>query len=267
MPLIAPAAAAVGWARVQAADAGVLRFRRAFALVWLTYDLCDLAMGGTASYFGWLGGGGPMLLTVVQVSLIMAQAGMALGRPAAPVFALMAALLRGLQLTVYPINDYFYYVVVCVLLAFPGNPRWRRDLLLAQTAWIYLATAVLKLNQEWLSGGHLFVRINYLWDAHGWPHLRALTACTDSMACLRVVAMGAIGAELALAALLILPWRSRYRRPLAIALAVGIHLFAALTVNVWFFGASMIAQVVFLVPGFAPGPAATAPAAGAPRLR
>jgi hypothetical protein len=34
----------------------------------------------------------------------------------------------------------------------------------------------------------------------------------------------------------------------AIVLAVGLHAFAALATNVWFFGASMVAQVALVFP-------------------
>ena len=169
---------------------------------------------------------------------------MALGRPTAPLFAGWRWCCAAFELTVFPFNDFYYYIVVCLLLAIPGNPRWRHDVLLLQTAWIYAATALLKVNADWLSGGHLFVRAGYLWNAGGWPHIGAFRACSESLACTAVLARGAVAGELLLAALLF----ARRGRPLAIALAVGIHLFAALMLNVWFFGASMVAQVALLFP-------------------
>ena len=234
------------WTAAGAPDDSVLRFRRIFGLVWLTYDVLDLALGGTDGSLHVLTDGRTPALMAIQAGLILAESGMVMGRPSSGhLFAGLSAVLRGFALAFFPVNDFFYFTVVAVLLAVPGNPRWRRDVLLAQTAWIYGATAVLKLTDVWLSGGHLFVRFGYLWDGLGWPHLASLRACTESLRCLSVVAWGAVLAELALATLLI----TRRAPRLAIALAVGIHLFAALALNVWFFGASMIAQVACLAMG------------------
>jgi hypothetical protein len=246
---------AVAWVEADAPHARVARFRRAFALIWLGYDALDLILGGTAGNLDLPLGHRPALLTACQLGLIGVQAGMALNRPTAPLFALLAAILRGFELTVFGVNDFYYYTVICLWLAVPGNPRWRYDLLLIQTAWLYAATGLLKVNADWLSGGHLFVRAGYLWEAVGWPHPRPLEACSQTLACTAALAKGAVAAELALAGLLI----ARRGRPLAIALALGIHLFAALALDVWFFGASMVAQVWLLFP------AATRPAGPGPR--
>jgi hypothetical protein len=243
-PLATPAAAALSWVEAEAPHERVPRFRRAFALIWLTYDLLDLILGGTAATLDLPVGHRPPLLTFCQLGLIGVQLGMALGRPTAPLFAVMAALLRAFELTIFPFNDFYYYIVISLLLAVPGNPRWRHDVLLVQTAWIYAATALLKVNADWLSGGHLFVRAGYLWNAGGWPHIGVFRACSESLACTGALAKGAIAGELLLAALLLV----RRGRPLAIATAVAIHLFAALMLDVWFFGASMVAQVALLLP-------------------
>jgi uncharacterized membrane protein YphA (DoxX/SURF4 family) len=233
------------WVAAEAADAAALRFRRLFALIWLTHDVCDLLGRGTASQSDPLAPGRPPLLTIMQLGLIAAELGMVLGRPSAPLFSLLAVMLRIFQAAFYPLNDFFYFVVIGLLLLVPGNPHWRRQVLVWQTAWIYLATGLLKLNDQWLSGGHLFVRFGYLWQAAGWPHPPALERCVASLSCTSMLAVGAVLAELALGILLLV---GRGRRP-AIALAVGVHLFAALALNVWFFGASMVAQVVLLFPG------------------
>jgi hypothetical protein len=237
-------AAALTWVEAEAPHDRVARFRRAFALIWLVYDLLDLVLGGTAATLDLPAGHRPPLLTVCQLGLVCVQVGMALGRPTAPLFAAMAVVLRAFELTIFPFNDFYYYIVVCLLLTIPGNPRWRHDVLLLQTGWIYAATALLKVNADWLSGGHLFVRAGYLWNAGGWPHIGAFRACSESLDCTGILAKGAIAGELLLAALLFV----RRGRPLAIVLAVGIHLFAALMLNVWFFGASMVAQVALLFP-------------------
>ena len=39
----------MAWVEAEAPHARVARFRRAFALVWLVYDLLDLVLGGTAA--------------------------------------------------------------------------------------------------------------------------------------------------------------------------------------------------------------------------
>ena len=241
---------ALAWTEAEAPPDRLARFRRVFALVWLSYDLGDLILGGTASTLNLPLGYRAPLLTLCQVGLIGVQIGMALNRPTAPLFSLLAALLRCFELSVFPLNDFYYHAVICFWLAVPGNPRWRYDLLLVQTAWLYAATGLMKVNADWLSGGHLFVRAGYMWEALDWPHLRALRGCSQSLGCTAWLARGAVLGELALAALLFI--RLRRGRPLAIALAVGIHLFAALTLNVWFFGASMVAQVALLFPT-APG--------------
>jgi hypothetical protein len=120
---------------------------------------------------------------------------------------------------------------------------WPEDALLYELAWIYFTTAVLKLNGAWLSGDILYVRMRYL-AASGWPLAGALERLTARPAVVIGLAMGAVAAELALAALLV----SRRRRRLALVLCIGLHAFAALATDVWFFGASMIAQVWALFP-------------------
>ncbi|HEY0708124.1 MAG TPA: hypothetical protein VGG33_15070, partial [Polyangia bacterium] len=72
------------WVQAPADDSAALQFRRVFALIWLAYDLCDLGLRGTASQHDPFGGGRPPLLTILQIGLIAAQLGMALGRASAP---------------------------------------------------------------------------------------------------------------------------------------------------------------------------------------
>jgi uncharacterized membrane protein YphA (DoxX/SURF4 family) len=96
----------------------------------------------------------------------------------------------------------------------------------------------------WLSGGHLFVRLRYLIVAYDWPYPHALARCAESLPCDAVLAWCGAGAELLLGILLAAGVARRYVVPLA----VGIHLFGALALNVFFFGASMVAQVALLSP-------------------
>ena len=62
------------------------------------------------------------------------------------------------------------------------RPRWVRDALIVQFGWIYVATGVLKLNPDWLDGGQLFVRTQYLAISHGWPYPEALSRAFTSLA-------------------------------------------------------------------------------------
>ena len=233
-----------GWMSAPAPDDSVARARRAFGMIWLLYDALDMALRGTLIQVDWLFVGRPLSLNLLQLGLVLSELGMVLGRATAPLFTVMAVVLRVVEVSMFPLNDYYYFIVIGALLAVPGNPLWRRDVLLVQLAWVYACTALLKLNEQWLSGGHLYVRLGYLWGAEGWPHLPALRACSGSLACTAALAKGAVVGELLLSLLLLL----RRGRPLAIALVTGIHLFAALALNVWFFGASMIALVAIIFP-------------------
>ncbi len=234
------------------------RFRCAFALIWLCYDLCDLLWSGTAFCADWLGTlqhGAPHGLVALQLGLVACELGLLLGRAIVPC-ALGAVSLRAVEAFGYfGLNDFFYFVATCSYLVFcapepaaePGGaprvPAWVRAALVFQTGWIYVATATLKLNPAFLSGGHFLVRHAYLAQAH-WPYPSALLPLLRSLPFNRALSWLAVGGEMTLGLLLLL----RRGRPLAIALALGIHGFAALAVNVWFFGASMIAQVVLLFP-------------------
>jgi uncharacterized membrane protein YphA (DoxX/SURF4 family) len=193
---------------------------------------------------------------------------------------LAAAALRAVETYWFlRLNDFYYFIVVALLLSqVPPSagwakrpsapiPGWVRDALRWQTAWIYLATGSLKLNTAWLSGGHLLVRQTYLAGVAHWPYPRALLPYLSSLAVDAKLAWLAAASELALGALVLAG------RPAAaiFVLAAGIHLFGALATNVWFFGASMLAQVVLLVPRGAPrspvssqGAASKAPMSTAP---
>jgi uncharacterized membrane protein YphA (DoxX/SURF4 family) len=248
------------------------RFRQAFALIWLSYDVLDLSFSGTAFCADWLGAltlGPPRGLMVVQAGLAACELALLLGF-AIPLAALGAVALRAYQaFTYFQLNDFFYYTVIATFLVFSAPegergaparvPSWVRETLVWQTGWIYVATALLKMNPAFLSGGHFLVRHGYLVQA-GWPYPAFLRPWLESLAVNQALSVLTVLAELGLGLLLLL---GRGRR-LAIALVLGIHVFAALAVNVWFFGASMIAQVVLLFPS-APGPrAAPGPIAATP---
>jgi len=123
-------------------------------------------------------------------------------------------------------------------------PRWVRDALLLELGWVYATTAVLKLSPDWLDGGHLYVRTQYLVHASAWPYPAPIARALTSTAVDAVLAKIGVLGELTLAIVVLV------RRPywLGVALAVGIHGFGTLATNVWFFSASMIAAVALLVP-------------------
>src|SRR5262249_51169410 len=138
--------------------------------------------------------------------------------------ALVAALLRGLEwLLFWRLNDFAYCLVTLLVLAFAGGaggalrrppadaraPRWPRDVLLAQAAWMYFATALMKLSPAWLGGGQLFVRHQYLLAAHAWPYPAIYRRCADSLSCNAALAWAGTLAEIALAlALVVRPRRA-----------------------------------------------------------
>jgi hypothetical protein len=239
-------------------DPGLLWFRSAFGLVWLAYDFGDLLCSGTALCSFWPDGvfGAPRSLQLLQLGLIACEVAMIRGSCAlaAP---LAAAALRALEAYWFlRLNDFYYFIVVALLLSQvpPGGawkrpsaarlPGWVRDALRWQTAWIYLATGTLKLNTAWLSGGHLHVRHAYLAEVASWPYPRFLARLLANISVDAGLAWMAVVAELTLGALV------AAGRPAALilALAGSIHAYGALGTNVWFFGASMVAQVALLLP-------------------
>ena len=229
----------------------VRRARRVFAGVWLVYDVLDVALGGTEHARDWFPHSRDPALLAAQ--LVLVACGVQLVRDRMPyVFGLLAVAARILESVIFGLNDFLFYVVVMLLLAhgdggpFERNKRpvWVRHLLLAQLGWIYLATGVLKLNHVWLSGGHLFVRTEYLARAFHWPYPGFVHAAFESLRVDAMLARMAAAAEIALGVVLVA------RRPywLGVLLVFGIHTFAMLVTNVWFFSVSAIALVVLLLP-------------------
>ncbi len=240
------------WVAAQDRDAGLALFRRVFATIWVVYDVIDLAFGMTERSRIWFPHTRDTHLLLLQAVLIASGVMLALGKNVWA-FGIIACAARTAEaLRFFPLNDFFFGSVVYLLLAHSEGgpfardrrPKWVRDTLLFELGWIYLATGVLKLNPDWLSGGHLFVRTQYLARSQGWPYATTLEHVLAS----RVVdaRLSALGAalELTLGAVIVL------RRPywLAAALVVGIHSFGALITNVWFFSASMAAGVLLLFP-------------------
>jgi hypothetical protein len=119
-----------------------------------------------------------------------------------------------------------------------------RHVLLAELGWIYVATGLLKLNPDWLDGGQLFVRSQYLWNGQNWPYPAIVERALSSVAVDARLSQAGAASEIALGVVLFA------RRPywLAAALVLGIHAFGAFVTNVWFFSASMVAGVLILLP-------------------
>jgi hypothetical protein len=237
-------------------------FRLAFAGIWLVYDVFDLTGSGTAQINDWSSAAAPAGLVELQTGLIACELALLLlgGRWILPVGAL-AAVLRALEWDTYlRLNDFAYFIVTMAIVAntrgegllprrssspnAPLVPAWPRDVLLWQAGWMYLATGVLKLNPSWLSGGHLWVRFQYL-AALGWPYPGLVRRCTESLGCDRVLSLFGVLGELTLAGLLLF----RPQRRLALPVAIAVHGFAMVMTNVWFFGPSLIAEVGFLTNG------------------
>jgi len=237
------------WCCQTEAGLALFQFRFAFAAIWLCYDLADLVFRGTASIL-WVFPAKAWPLAGLQLLLIATQSLVLIGvKP-----RLACLLCFVLRLTeaefFYSLNDFYYYAIVMLILsqvsiAGPNSPTrsWPRHILIAQLAWIYFATALLKLNPEWLSGGHLFVRQSYLDFVQHWPYPALYRTCCINLRAGALLARAGVTGELLMVFLL----ATRRWPRCTILLAISLHLFAALALNVWFFGASMVAQVAFLL--------------------
>jgi hypothetical protein len=230
----------------------VVLFRQIFAGVWLLYDAIDAIGGMTERQRIWFPHPRDPHLLWLQVLLVVCGAMLVVGR-SVWLFGVAAAALRGVEaFRFFALNDFFFGTVIYLLLAhsdggpFAGGrrPRWVRDTLIAQFAWIYLATGLLKLNPDWLGGGHIFVRTQYLWTSHGWPYPAPLENLLAGMTADAWLARLGATFELTLGVVMAI------RRPywLAAGLVLAVHSFGAMLTNVWFFSASMIAGVLVLLP-------------------
>jgi len=234
---------AAKWCEREDPSLGLLRFRFWFALLWMSYDCADLLFRGTGDIL-WISSANGLPLMVLQAALIGGQLCIAMGI-SAPLACLACFALRLAEAQFYfGLNDFYYYCVVMIPLAFAGEKRaWTRDFLVVQLTWIYFATATLKLNPEWLSGGHLYVRQNYLAAIQHWPYPAWYQRQFLSLPGAALLARFGVAAEFLLATLLL----TRRAPRVATVLALAVHGFAALALNVWFFGASMALGVIFLI--------------------
>jgi hypothetical protein len=242
---------------IDRADEGrdVARFRVAFALVWVVYDALDLALRGTDL------GNDPFSttrtpgLTAIQIGLVVTGVAVALGgRLVYPAGMLYAALRAEELFHYYDLNDYAFGAVTMLLLAHAeggplsrGRPSWVRDALRVELAWVYFATAALKMSSAWLGGGEIFVRSMHLSRAHAWPYPGFVLTVLRSRGADGALAWVGLAAELTVAVAYLRPGL----RKLGVPLAIALHVFGALAMNVWFFSATMIAAAVTLMPGAA----------------
>lgn len=244
--------AVAAWIDAEDAGAALPLFRRIFAGIWVVYDVVDLVWGMTERSRIWFPHEREPGLFALQAVLVLAGAVLASGR-FVWIAGIVAALARGAEAFEYfALNDFFFVSVVYLFLAHSDGgpfqrarrPRWVRDALVFQLGWVYVATGALKLNPDWLDGGQLFVRSQYLWNGQNWPYPAFVERALASVPVDAKLSLLGAGSELLLGAVLLA------RRPyaLAVALAIGVHAFGALVTNVWFFSASMIAGVAVLMP-------------------
>lgn len=259
------------WIHARGDGRGVAAFRRVFGGIWLVYDFFDLTWGLTERSRSWFPHLRESHLVWLQLVLIASGAMLVLGKRVW-IFGMIAAAARSIEaIFFFPLNDFYFGSVMYLLLAHSEGgpfssreqapseehrtepvaperpvegPKWVHDLLLLELAWIYFATATLKLNPDWLGGGHLFVRAQYLSLGHGWPYPACVAQALGHLAVDAALAKIGVFLEFALAATLF----ARGPYWLGVGLAVTIHTVGALLTNVWFFSASMIAGVVLLLP-------------------
>jgi hypothetical protein len=244
------------WTQATCPRSPYVYFRISFAATWLLYDVLDLALGGTQGFF-W-GVPSPSVhrgIFVAQLLLIGLETGLLFGLLARWLaFALF--LVRLYEASLFPLNDFLYFCVAALLLSQCdcGNgsltenvPAWPREVFVLQTSWIYFSTALLKLNSYFLSGGDLYVRQNYLASALHWPYPAFYEHWISTLVGNALLAWAGVAAEISMAGLLLAWWfYPAHRRRLHLAvfsLALAIHGFGAIALNVFFFGASMFLQV------------------------
>jgi len=240
------------WVGAEDADQSLATFRRVFAGVWLLYDAIDLVWGTTERSLSWFPHARDWRLAALQVVLVASGLMLVVGKRIW-MFGMAAAAARATEaLEMFPLNDFYFCSIVYALIAHSGGgpfaegrrPKWVHDALLVEFAWVYLATGVLKLNRDWLSGGHLFVRTQYLVQSQDWPFPLPVERALRSLPIDGVLATVGAALEILLSGVMFA--RRPYR--LGVTLAVAIHGAGALITNVWFFSASMIAGVALLLP-------------------
>lgn len=240
------------WIAAEDDTASVPRFRRVFCGIVLAYDVVDVVLGATEHEGDWFPHPRNTEMLLLQLGLIACGVCLVLGKCVYGA-GIASAALRFWQARIFALNDFHFFAVVTLLVAHgnggpfkagPKHPKWVRDVLLAQVAFVYAATAWLKLGPSWVGGDGIFVRTSFLREANHWPYPAFVAHALANKAIDAWLARAAVVAEFSLASVLAV------RRPywLAVALCVGIHTFGALATNVWFFSAAMISCVVLLLP-------------------
>ncbi len=247
------------WTEREASIKPLHYFRILFGVIWLIYDLFDLSYGLSAklSWIFTMPLHQPMV-TALLVVLVICELGVVCGLWVTP--CLWAAVVaRALEAYYFPVNDYLYFCVTAVILTQINFNRdwskpvrvWPRDVLLFQTAWIYAASAFLKMNPHYWSGGDLFVRLNYTAAVLPLPYFDFYRHWISEPFFSASLARFSIVMEF-LIPLLLVVWFLEKKRSRILALFIflavfGIHGFAMYGLNVYFFGLSLIAQVSCLL--------------------
>ena len=243
----------LNWITSTSEQKSIIYFTRVFAAIWLVYDIIDVSRSQMLTNFWFLGlQVSPQVVIYTQVTTIVCEVGMLIGYYPR-LFALGACLARASFAYRFPMNDYLYFSVTTLILSqydYAERKTWLRDVLVLQTAWIYFSSAIMKMNPAFLSGGDLYARQNYLAAVLPIPYPAFYRAWIADIHHDAILAWLGIGMELLLPALLLswwlLPNRRKILRLSAIFLAAGVHLYAAFALNVFFFGASILAQVFFI---------------------
>jgi hypothetical protein len=244
-------------------DRSVFWFLAVFFAILCVYDFLDIFWGGTASSY-WLVSDADRTLSqllALQLALLALQAGIVAAaiaglrscRVRAWIGTALGAVfvLRAIEAWFFfGLNDFYFFSVTTFIGAHfflssvpPGRlPSWPRRVLLYQTAWIYLATGILKLNPHWLGGDHLWIRQKYVVEVLGWSRPDWLNAWVTRLEVNQALAIAGAAGEICLGLLLAF----EAPRWMTVALAASMHGFAAVALNVWFFGATMVAQVCFV---------------------
>jgi hypothetical protein len=243
----------------QHAPTPLIKLRVALAAVWLVYDCIDLCLSKTATQFIEPSPALRLKFILLQAILIISQWCIVRGKKPQQMCAVAAAA-RLMEYSLFHLNDFGYDFIMLLLcctvptdVSTKNNAAWHRSLqplFVLQTAYLYFATALLKLGPTWLGGGDLFVRQMYMLHVQAWPYPELYSQCVSSMACNQILALSGVTSEFLLSAALLcwalLPRTQRIAKYIAIGVCCAIHGFAAISDNVWFFGLSMVLQVACL---------------------
>jgi hypothetical protein len=247
------------WISKEAPAKPFLLLIRVFGCLWLFYDVIDLFFQQARIEIEV--GGFPIptkYIFLCQLFLIFSEVGMVL-RPQVSFFILIAFLARLAEIWFFPVNDFcFYCVIAFILFQFSFKSKgdkksvnlWPRDILVLEMAWIYFCSALLKLGPHFFSGGDLYVRNNYIANIVPIHYPSSYFDLISSLSNNSLFSKLGLGAEfflsIALAGWLVF---SRHRKPLRaliIALALAIHGYAMVFLNVIFFGFSIVLLAILV---------------------